>query len=142
MRLPLKSHHVAPRLISGAFLLWSGLRKLKADEETEKGLHGMASGAYPFLGGLPPHRFTRLLASGEIGLGAALLTPWVPSGVAGAGLTAFSSGLVGLYLRTPGTRQEGSLLPSEQGLPLAKDFWLLAIGLGLVTDRQAWPRRS
>jgi hypothetical protein len=54
--------------------------------------------------------------------------------VAGAGLTAFSAGLVGLYLRTPGMRKEGSLRPTEQGVPLAPDIWLVAIGLSLVLD--------
>lgn len=38
--------------------------------------------------------------------GALLLTV-VPTAVAGAGLAAFSAGLLGLYLRTPGMRQEG-----------------------------------
>ncbi|MEU6007223.1 hypothetical protein [Streptomyces sp. NPDC047453] len=138
MELPLKAHHIAPRLATGAFILHSGLGKLSADEQTEEGLHAMATHAYPFLSRLSPHRFTRLLGTAEVTLGAALLTPLVPSGIAGAGLTAFSSGLVGLYLRTPGTHAKGSPLPTQQGIPLAKDSWLLAIGLGLLTDRASW----
>ena len=138
MHLPVKAHHIPPRLTAGAFILASGLRKLSADEETEHGLHGMASAAYPFLGTIDPHRFTRLLASAEIGVGAALLSPLVPSAVAGAGLTAFSSGLFGLYLRTPGTHQKGSPLPTDEGVPLAKDSWLLGIGLGLLSDPDSW----
>jgi hypothetical protein len=140
MYLPVKPHHIPPRLAAGTFILASGLRKLKAGEETEKGLHGMASGAYPFLADIAPHRFTRLLATAEVGLGTALLFPFVPSAAAGAGLTAFSSGLVGLYLRTPGTHHKGSPLPTEEGVPLAKDVWLLGIGLGLLSDRHAWAR--
>jgi hypothetical protein len=63
-----------------------------------------------------------------------VLLPFVPAGVAGAALTAFSAGLIGLYLRTPGMRREGSLRPTEQGVPLAKDVWLVAIGASLVLD--------
>lgn len=38
----------------------------------------------------------RLLSACEIALGSALLVPIVPAAVAGAGLTAFSGGLLGL----------------------------------------------
>jgi hypothetical protein len=54
-------------------------------------------------------------------------------------LTAFSAGLVGLYLKVPGMRQEGSLKPTEEGTAIAKDVWLLGAGLSLLlaglTDR-------
>ena len=60
--------------------------------------------------------------------------PVVPAGLAGAALTAFALGTLGLYLRTPGLRQEGSLRPSEQGIAVAKDIWLVGIGLALVID--------
>ena len=67
----------------------------------------------------------------------------MPTAVAGAALTAFSGGLLGLYLKTPGMRKEGSLAPTEQGLSIAKDVWLLGIGVGLLVrgtvDRE--PRR-
>jgi hypothetical protein len=58
----------------------------------------------------------------------------VPSALVGAALTAFSGALLGLYLRIPGLRQEGSLRPTNQGIPIAKDVWLLGIGLALVVD--------
>ena len=58
----------------------------------------------------------------------------VPSLAAGAALTAFAGGLVGLYLRTPGMREEGSLRPTQAGIGLAKDVWLLGIGLSLVLE--------
>ncbi|GAA1909494.1 hypothetical protein [Streptantibioticus ferralitis] len=122
------------RLSAGAFFLNSGLGKRGADEETARNLHGFATGSYPFLGKLDPQRFVRLLSAGELALGAALLVPVVPAAVAGAGLTAFSLGTLGLYLRTPGMREEGSLRPTEQGLPLAKDVWLVGIGLSLLLD--------
>jgi hypothetical protein len=42
--------------------------------------------------------------------------------------------LLGLYLRTPGMRQEESLGPTQQGIPLAKDIWLAGIGASLLID--------
>ncbi|HYO36098.1 MAG TPA: hypothetical protein VER97_08490, partial [Geodermatophilus sp.] len=45
----------------------------------------------------------------------------LPTALAGAVLTGFAGGLLGLYLRTPGMRKEGSLAPTEQGLTVAKD---------------------
>ncbi len=67
-------------------------------------------------------------------LGAALLIPVVPSMLAGAGLVGFSGGLLGMYLRTPGLRRRQSLRPTPDGIPLAKDSWMLAIGAGLILD--------
>src|ERR1019366_829522 len=58
----------------------------------------------------------------------------LPGRLAGSALTAFSGGLLGLYLRTPGLRKEGSLRPTQQGIPLAKDVWMLGVGLSLVAD--------
>ncbi|WP_333732594.1 hypothetical protein [Streptomyces sp. IBSBF 3010] len=131
MLLP-EPRDIPPRLATGAFILNSGLGKLKADEATAQGLHGMASNVYPFLGKLEPGRFTRLLAWSEIAVGAALLTPVVPTRLAGLALTGFSGGLFGLYLRTPGMREPGSLRPTQDGIALAKDSWMLGIGLGFV----------
>jgi hypothetical protein len=53
---------------------------------------------------------------------------------AGAGLTAFSGGLLGLYARTPGMRKDGTPFPTQQGIAIAKDIPMLDIGLGLVID--------
>ena len=134
MGISVKAQHLPQRIAAGAFILNSGIGKLSVDEDTAAQLHGFASGTYPFLKKLKPRDFVRLLAAAEIGLGVALLVPVVPSVVAGAGLTAFSGGLLGLYARTPGMRKEGSPLPTQQGTPLAKDVWLAGIGLGLVID--------
>lgn len=140
MRLPITLSEIGPRLSAGAFILNSGLGKRGADEGTAAGLHGFASGTYPFLRKLTPQQFVRALSTTELAIGAALLAPVVPTAVAGAALTAFSGGLLGLYLGTPGMRKEGSLAPTEQGLSIAKDVWLLGIGVGLLTrgtvDRQ------
>ena len=130
----MKWRHVPQRVAAGAFILNSGIGKWSADEETAKQLHGFATGTYPFLAKLKPEDFVKLLAGTEIALGTALLLPFVPSVVAGAGLTAFSGGLLGLYVPTPGMRKDGTPLPTQQGVPLAKDIWMAGIGLGLVID--------
>lgn len=135
------TREVAPRLVTGAFILNSGLGKLNADEETAAGLHGMACTAYPFLAKLDARRFTQLLAYTELAVGGALLTPVVPTRYAGLALTGFAGGLVGLYLRTPGAREPGSLRPTQDGIALAKDSWLLAIGLDFLCVPPPWRRR-
>lgn len=134
MRLPIELRHLPPRLATGALILNSGLSKRQADEQTASGLHGMAKGTYPFLDKLSPTTFVRMLSTGEIALGTALLLPAVPTAVAGAGLTAFSSSLLGMYVRTPGMHEEGSLRPTGDGTALAKDVWMLGIGLGFLID--------
>ena len=143
MALPITLSEIAPRISAGAFILNSGLGKQGADEGTAAGLHGFASGTYPFLKSVDPATFVKVLAYSEIAVGTALLTPFVPTAVAGAALTAFSGGLLGLYLNTPGMRKPGSLAPTQEGLTVAKDVWLLGIGIGLLTrgtiDRE--PRR-
>jgi hypothetical protein len=134
MRLSVKARHLPPRIAAGAFILNSGVGKWSADDETAAQLHGFATGTYPFLAKLKPRDFVRLLSVSEIALGAALLVPVIPAAVAGAGLAAFSGGLLGLYARTPGMRKDGTPLPTQQGIPLAKDVWMMGIGLGLVID--------
>jgi hypothetical protein len=131
--LPITLSEIAPRVSAGAFILNSGLEKRNVQGEAAAGMHGFAAGTYPFLKSVPPDQFVKALSTGEIALGAALLTPFVPTAVAGAALTAFSGGLLGLYLKTPGMRKPGSLAPTEQGLALAKDSWLVGIGIGLFT---------
>jgi hypothetical protein len=134
MRLRIKPTHLPARIAAGGFILNSGIEKLSANEEAVAQIHGFAVGTYPFLGKLKAKTFVRLLAMSEITLGTALLVPVVPSAVAGAGLTAFSSGLLGLYARTPGMRKAGTPLPTQQGLALAKDSFLLGTGLTLLID--------
>jgi hypothetical protein len=133
MALPITLSEIAPRISAGAFILNSGLGKRGADEATAAGMHGFAAGTFPFLKSVPPQQFVQGLATAEIVLGAALLAPFVPTAVAGAALTAFSGGLLALYLKTPGMRKPNSLAPTEQGLAIAKDVWLLGIGIGLLT---------
>lgn len=134
MRSPIKSHHLPTRLVTGAFILNSGLSKRSADEGTAQYLHGMAVGTYPFLGKLDPQRFTKLLSTAEITVGSLLLVPLVPTPVAGVALAGFSGGLLGLYLRTPGMREPGSLRPTQQGIALAKDVWMFGIATGFLVE--------
>ncbi|GAA2631420.1 hypothetical protein GCM10010399_74550 [Dactylosporangium fulvum] len=130
----MKLRHLPPRAATGLVILNSGLGKRHADDDTAAALHGMAKTTYPFLARIPPKTFVRMLSATEIALGTALLLPVVPTLVAAGGLTAFSAGLVGLYLRTPGMRQKGGLRPTEQGIALVKDVWMLGSGLGMLVD--------
>lgn len=133
--------HVPLRLATGAFILNSGLGKRDLHPAHAEGLHGAAKAAYPFLADMDPQQFGDLLSKGEIALGAGLLTPFVPSGLAGAALCVFSGGLLGMYLRTPAMHKEGSVFPTQQGTALAKDVWMLGIGLALVVDSLSHRKR-
>ena len=128
----MRLRNLPTRLATGAFIAHSGWSKWSGTQETAAGIHQMASGAYPFLGQVDPHTFLKGLSAAEMTVGAVLLAPVVPAGVAGAALTAFSGGLIGLYARTPALRQNGGIWPSQQGTAIAKDSWMLGIGLGLV----------
>ncbi len=92
----------------------------------------MAAGAFPFLKSIPPERFLRVLAAGEVLTGALLLSPFVPDAVAGAVLTGFSGSLLAMYARTPALHKPGSPWPSPAGIAVSKDVWMLGIGLGLL----------
>jgi hypothetical protein len=129
-----KAWHIPVRLATGAYILNSGLSKRNADKETAEQLHGFAVTAYPEFEETPPDQFVKMLSAGEIAVGAALLTPFVPTGIAGAALSTFAGMLGRLYWRAPGTHEEGSLRPTPQGVPLAKDAWMLGIGAALVLD--------
>ena len=117
MDLRLKAWQLPPRLITGAYFLNAGLSKRGADDATAGQLHGFASGTYPLLGKLDAKRFTNLLSTAEIAIGAALVLPVVPAWLAGTGLTAFALGTL--------------------GIPLAKDAWMVGIGLALMVDEVA-----
>jgi hypothetical protein len=126
--------HLPLRITTGAFILNSGLSKRGLEGQAAEGVHAMAVGGLPPLRRIPPQQFARLLSAGEIALGAALLVPVVPSAVAGAALAAFAAGLLQLYLNIPGMREPGSLRPTQDGIALSKDVWLLGAGLTLLFD--------
>ncbi len=142
MRLPLRLRDVPGRTAAGAFVLHSGLEKWSADEQIAAGVHGMASGAYPFLKDVPPQQFLKALSVGEIAVGTALVAPIVPTAVAGAVLTGFASALLTMYARTPALRKPGSIWPNPQGIGVSKDVWMLGIGLGFLADAVVQRRRG
>lgn len=128
----MKLSQLPARVASGVYIFHSGMQKWNGDEETARALHGMASGAFPFLEQLEAKQFLQILAAGEMAVGAAAAVPFVPERLAGLALTGFASGLLTVYARTPGMRREGTIWPSQQGIALAKDVWLLGIGLNLL----------
>jgi uncharacterized membrane protein YphA (DoxX/SURF4 family) len=130
----MKLRNVPTRLATGVYILHTGLEKWHGDEDRAAGVHGMASGAFPMLSSLKSTDFLKLLAAGEVAVGAALLAPFVPPAVAGAALTGFSGALVTMYLRTDSLHKPGSVWPTQQGIGVSKDVWMLGIGLGLMAD--------
>jgi len=130
----MRPSHVPLRLATGAFILNAGLGKRDIDPDSAAGLQGMAAGAFPQLGKMPPEQFGKLVSTGEMALGAALLAPFVSPLMAGAALTAFSAGLLSMYLKTPGMTESDGIRPTEAGTPVAKDVWMLGAGLALVVD--------
>ena len=142
MELSARLRRAPGRLATGALILNSGLGKLQGDEATAQAVHGMARGAYPILGRVTPKQFLTLLGAGETALGAALLAPVVPAGLAGLGLTGFSAALLGMWWKTPGMHPPGDPRPTQQGVAVAKDVWMLGIGLGLLVDALASRART
>jgi hypothetical protein len=134
MRFPIPIRDIPGRLAAGAYIAHTGWEKWRAADERAAGIHGMASGAFPFLKAVPPEKFIRLLSAGEMALGATLLTPWVRSRAAGAALAAFSGSLLAMYWRTPALHRPGSIWPTQAGTAVSKDVWLLGLGLGLVAS--------
>lgn len=130
------------RVIPGALILNSGIGKIGMPAEASEGMQQFAASGVSAVEKIPSEKFGTALGWSETVLGAALLAPFVPNAVAGAGLTAFSSGLMSLYFADPDNREEDGIRPSEQGLSLAKDSWLLAIGLALVVGSFGAKKKS
>ncbi|PPK66249.1 hypothetical protein V5P93_003966 [Actinokineospora auranticolor] len=130
-RLPL-------RLTAGAIMLDSGFGEVDADRSVAEQVHGFGADAYPVLGELRPELFGKALSAAGIATGVALPVPVVPAAHTDTGLTAFTAGLIGMYLNAPGMRRLGSFRPTGQGTVPGQDVWLLDSGLSLTFDRQAW----
>ncbi|WP_026819168.1 DoxX family membrane protein [Arthrobacter castelli] len=130
----MKLSHIPLRLATGSFILNSGLGKMQLDADSAAGMQQMAKNAVPQVGNLDPKEFGKYLSYAETALGAALLAPFIPSRLAGLGLTAFSAGLIMMYLKTPGMTQDDGVRPSADGTAVAKDVWMLGIGLSMVLD--------
>lgn len=126
--------HLPIRLAAGAFFLNSGIAKLGMGPEQAAGMRQMGAAGVPLLDKVDDATFAKALPAGEIAVGGALLLPFVPAWLAGLSLTAFSAGLVNMYLRTPGMTMEDGIRPTEQGIGLAKDVAFLGIGATLLLD--------
>jgi hypothetical protein len=138
----MRASHIPLRVATGAYILNSGLQKRTLEGEAAAGIHGMAVGAIPQVRQMEPQRFANLLSKAEIALGSALLFPAVPSALAGVGLAGFGAGLTRLYWKTPGMHEPGDPRPTQQGIGLAKDVWLLGAGLTLLLDAILTRRRG
>lgn len=134
MSFAAKIRRAPGRIVTGAFILNSGLGKLKVEEATAKQLHGMAANAYPALQKVPAVPFAKALAVGEVAIGGAVLVPVVPAALAGLALTGFSAALLGMWWRTPGMHEENSPRPTPQGTGIAKDVWMFGTGVSLLLD--------
>lgn len=130
----MRPSHVPLRLTTGAFILNSGFTKRGIDADSAAGMQSMAAAVVPQAGSMPPEQFGKLLSTGEMALGAALLMPFVSPLKAGLALTAFSGGLLQMYRKTPGMTESDGVRPTQAGTAIAKDVWMLGTGLALVLD--------
>ena len=121
------------RVITGLYLINSGLGKRNLPVEAAEGLRDMGAVGVPQLADVDPKTFGTALAYGEIALGAAMLVPAVPGWIAGAGLGAFSAGLLNMYRKTPGMTVDG-IRPTQEGTAVAKDVFMLGIAGTLILD--------
>ncbi|GAB3176871.1 hypothetical protein GCM10027060_00250 [Nesterenkonia halophila] len=133
---------VALRAVPGAFLLDSGIGKLSLDADSAAGLQSMAATGVPAVSALSPETFGRALAVGEIGVGAALLTPFVNDRIAGVALGGFTAGMLSMYFRNDAMTRKDGVRPSQEGTMLAKDLWLAAISAALIGGERRRPRRG
>src|ERR1039458_6829001 len=100
------------RAATGTFILHSGIEKWNGPSAQAEGVHAMAAGAFPFLKSIPPERFLKVLAAGEVLTGALLLSPFVSTPVGRAALTGFSGSLLTMYAQPQPLRKPGSVWPT------------------------------
>ena len=141
MSLSAKLRRAPVRIVTGAFILNSGHRQARRrrrgrQDDPRDGRRGVPDSREG-----PAHAVRQ---SGRRFRGRAresrCCCPIVPAGLAGLGLIGFSGSLLGMYWRTPGMHEEGSIRPTQQGTAIAKDVWMLGIGAALVARRGARPR--
>ena len=136
-----KPSHMPMRLATGGYILNAGVDLIDASAHGAEKIHGRAAEAFPVLDSVDPKTFTTVLGASEIALGGALVAPVVPSRYAGAGLAMFAAGLLSMYMRTPRMHRPQSIRPTDEGLSLAKDAWMMGIALTLLSDRGSRRRR-
>ncbi|MEE3921883.1 hypothetical protein V2I01_37160 [Micromonospora sp. BRA006-A] len=91
----------------------------------------MAVGAMPQLRQIPPDRFAVLLSRGEVALGAARPVRPVAAGRGSAHRVRRGPGAA---LPQDAGYARGQPAPSQEGIGLAKDVWLVGAGLTLMLD--------
>lgn len=134
--------NTALRLVSGAFILNTGIGKLSLTEEQAAGLQSSAQRVIPCAAKLTPEQFGSGLSFSEIALGSLILTPFIPSRLAGMALGVFSAGVLATYLKAPGMTEPGSVRPTPAGTAMAKDVWLAGIAVALLFHRKRQTRTS
>lgn len=122
------------RALPGAYIINSGVGKVGMPAEASEGLQQYAATGMPLVKAIPADKFGTALGAAEVGIGALLLAPFVGNRLAGAGLTAFSAGLLSLYFADPANTQSDGVRPTDEGLSLSKDVFMLAIGAALMAD--------
>lgn len=130
----MKLSHLPARVTAGALILNAGLDIKKLPDEAAAGMQDMGANGVPPVKKLSPSTFRKALSRSEVALGAALLTPFVPSWMAGAGLAGFSGALMAMYFRTPEMTKEDGIRPTETGTPIAKDAIMFGTGVTLMLD--------
>ncbi|MGP6174327.1 hypothetical protein [Corynebacterium sp. A21] len=120
------------RGISGAYILQSGVGKLGMPTEAAAGVQEFAATGIPAVKKMSPATFGKFLSYSEVGIGAALLTPFVPTKIAGAAMGAFTAGLLAIYFRNEAMTQADGIRPSEAGTGLSKDLFMAAISAALI----------
>jgi hypothetical protein len=130
------------RIVFGAFFAHVALSHKDLDENGAKGLRRFAAAGYPFLEQFSPTLFAKGMVTAEFIVAGSLLVPVVPPVIGATALTAFGSGLMGVYARAPGMRRDGSLRPTDIGMSVAKDSWMVAAGLSVLIDAALARRRG
>ncbi|MGD7003393.1 hypothetical protein [Corynebacterium halotolerans] len=123
------------RGVSGAYILQSGVGKLGLPAEAAAGIQEFAATGVPAVKKMSPETFGKFLSYSEIGIAAALLTPFVSNRAAGAAMGTFSAGLLAIYFRNEAMTQADRLRPSEAGTGLSKDLFMAAISGALLTSK-------
>ncbi|QGU06053.1 hypothetical protein COCCU_00425 [Corynebacterium occultum] len=123
------------RGVSGAYILQSGVGKLGMPTEAAAGVQEFAATGVPAVKKMSPDTFSKFLSYSEVGIGAALLAPFVSNRIAGAAMGTFSAGLLAIYFRNEAMTQKDGIRPSEAGTGLSKDLFMAAISAALIASK-------
>lgn len=104
--------NVASRLVSGAYILHSGMDKWSSSPQQATGIHAMASDAFPVVTSIEAAKFLRALSAAEITTGPGATHPVRPGRYCGC--------LADRLLRRPGSDVPAYPLAAQIGQHLAK----------------------